>query len=89
VLVVAYIIGLLGGIVPLPGGIGGTEGGLIGMLVLYRAPLATTTVAVLAYRAIQLWLPALLGFVAYVQLRNDLRHETTPAIVCGPLAEPL
>ena len=28
VLVVAYIIGLLGGIIPVPGGIGGTEGGL-------------------------------------------------------------
>lgn len=88
-LVVAYIIGLLGGIIPIPGGIGGTEGGLIGVLVLYHAPLATTTVAVLAYRAIQLWLPALLGFVAFIQLRNTLRDEAQPALMCAPLAEPL
>ncbi len=89
VLVVAYIIGLLGGIVPVPGGIGGTEGGLIGAFALYHAPLATTTVAVLAYRTIQLWLPALLGFVAFIQLRNELRREGAPAAMCAPLAEPL
>ena len=89
VLVVAYIIGLLGGIIPLPGGVGGTEGGLIGMLVVYHAPLAITTVAVLAYRAIQLWLPALLGFVAFIQLRNELRRESESTLMCAPLAEPL
>ena len=36
IIVVAYIIGPLGGLVPLPGGIGGTEGGLIGLLALYQ-----------------------------------------------------
>jgi uncharacterized protein (TIRG00374 family) len=87
VLVVAYIIGLLGGIVPIPGGIGGTEGGLIGVLVLYHVPLAITTAAVLAYRAIQLWLPAVLGSVAFVQLRNTLRREQAPAALCAPLAD--
>jgi uncharacterized membrane protein YbhN (UPF0104 family) len=89
VLVVAYIIGLLGGILPVPGGIGGTEGGLIGVLALYHAPLATTTAAVLAYRAIQLWLPALLGSLAFVQLRNALRREAAPAALCAPLADKL
>jgi uncharacterized protein (TIRG00374 family) len=89
VLVVAYIIGLLGGIIPIPGGIGGTEGGLIGMLALYHAPLATTAVAVLAYRVIQLWVPALLGFLAFIQLRRELRQDEAPAAMCAPLAEPL
>lgn len=32
---IAYIIGQLGNLIPLPGGIGGVELGLIGMLVLY------------------------------------------------------
>jgi uncharacterized protein (TIRG00374 family) len=89
VLVVAYIIGLLGGILPIPGGIGGTEGGLIGVFALYHVPLATTTAAVLAYRAIQLWLPALFGTVAFVQLRNALRREEAPAALCAPLADQL
>jgi uncharacterized membrane protein YbhN (UPF0104 family) len=86
VLVVAYIVGQLGGLLPIPGGIGGTEGGLIGVFALYHAPLASTTVAVLAYRAIQLWVPALLGSVAFVQLRNALRSEDRPAMLCSPLA---
>ncbi len=35
VLLVAYILGQLGGLIPIPGGLGGTDGGLIGGLVLY------------------------------------------------------
>jgi uncharacterized membrane protein YbhN (UPF0104 family) len=89
VLVVAYIIGQLGGLLPIPGGIGGTEGGLIGTFVLYHFPLATVTVAVLAYRAIQLWLPALLGSLAFVQLRNSLRSESVAGAMCAPLSEGL
>ena len=77
IIVVAYIIGQLGGLVPLPGGIGGTEGGLIGLLALYHAPLATATVSVLAYRALALWLPALLGSVAFIQLRPSLHAPTS------------
>src|SRR4051794_1348446 len=37
VLLVAYLIGQLGGLIPIPGGIGGVDGGLIGGLVLYGA----------------------------------------------------
>jgi hypothetical protein len=89
VLVVAYIIGQLGGLLPIPGGIGGTEGGLIGTFALYHAPLATTAVAVLAYRAVQLWLPALLGSLAFLQLRNSLRQEAVAGAMCAPLSEGL
>jgi len=89
VLVVAYIVGQLGGLLPVPGGIGGTEGGLIGVFLLFGAPLASTTVAVLAYRAIQLWVPAVLGSIAFVQLRHVLRQEPAPAVICEPLAEPV
>jgi uncharacterized membrane protein YbhN (UPF0104 family) len=89
VIVLAYIIGQLGGLVPLPGGIGGTEGGLIGLFALYHAPLASATVAVLAYRAFALWVPALLGSVAFVQLRGTLRHDERAAAGCGELAAPL
>jgi uncharacterized membrane protein YbhN (UPF0104 family) len=89
IIVTAYIIGQLGGLVPLPGGIGGTEGGLIGLLALYHAPLANATVAVLAYRALALWLPALLGSVAFVQLRRTLQRDEQVAAGCGDLAAPL
>jgi uncharacterized membrane protein YbhN (UPF0104 family) len=89
VLVLGYLIGQLGGNLPIPGGIGGVDGGLIGMFVLYHQPLAATTAAVLIYHAIALWVPALLGSVAFVQLRNTLRREAQPAAMCVPLAEPI
>jgi uncharacterized protein (TIRG00374 family) len=89
VLVFAYLIGQLGGLLPLPGGVGGTEGGLIGVFAVYQVPLAKTAAAVLAYRALQLWIPAALGSVAFVQLRKTLRRESHPGTVCEPLAAPL
>ena len=82
--VFAYVIGQLGGLVPLPGGIGGIEGGLIGALALYGSPLALATAAVLAYRVVQLGMPAILGSVAFLQLRGTLRRHQTPAALCEP-----
>jgi uncharacterized membrane protein YbhN (UPF0104 family) len=89
VLVFGYLIGQLGGLLPLPGGIGGTEGGLIGVFAVYQVPLAKSAAAVLAYRALQLWIPAALGSVAFVQLRKTLRRESLAGTICEPLAEPL
>jgi uncharacterized protein (TIRG00374 family) len=89
VLVLGYLIGQLGGNIPVPGGIGGLDGGLIGVFVLYHQPLAATTAAVLIYHTISLWLPALLGSAAFIQLRNTLRREDKPAAMCAPLAEPI
>jgi uncharacterized membrane protein YbhN (UPF0104 family) len=87
--VFAYVIGQLGGLVPLPGGIGGIEGGLIGALVLYGSPLALVTAAVLAYRVVQLGIPAVLGSVAFLQLRRTLSREEAPAALCEPFDRPL
>ena len=67
-----YLIGQLGGLLPIPGGVGGIDGGLIGTLVVYGAPPAATTAAVLAYRLILFWLPLLLGAVAFWTLRRRL-----------------
>jgi uncharacterized protein (TIRG00374 family) len=89
VLVLGYLIGQLGGNVPLPGGIGGVDGGLIGTFALYHQPLAVTTAAVLIYHAIAIWIPALMGSVAFVQLRRTLAREEQPAAICAPLAEPI
>jgi uncharacterized membrane protein YbhN (UPF0104 family) len=87
VVALGYLIGMLGGNVPVPGGIGGIDGGLIGTLTLFHQPLAETTVAVLTYHAISLWVPALLGSVAFVRLRATLQREERPAAICMPLAQ--
>jgi uncharacterized membrane protein YbhN (UPF0104 family) len=89
VLVVGYIIGQLGGLLPIPGGIGGTEGGLIGTFALYHVPLSASATAVLTYRAFQLWLPAVLGSIAFVQLRRSLQKHDDPAALCQPFSEPI
>ncbi len=86
ILVLGYLIGQLGNLVPLPGGIGGTEGALIGVFALYGVNLAEATAAVLLYRLIQVVLPALLGAPAFVLLRRKLMAADRPALVCAPLA---
>ncbi len=84
---IAYLIGELGGLVPVPGGIGGVDAGLVGTLVLYNVPITAAASAVLAYRAIALWVPAILGSAAFVSLRRTLRHESAAIAVCAPQTE--
>jgi hypothetical protein len=85
----AYVIGQLGGLVPLPGGVGGTDGGLVAALALYGTPLASATAAVLAYRAFQLGLPALAGTIAFGRLRQTLQRDSRAAAACEPMAGPV
>jgi uncharacterized protein (TIRG00374 family) len=80
----AYLIGQLGNWIPIPGGIGGTELGLVGALILYGVPAVTATAAVLLYRVIELWIPAILGIAAFLQLRLLLRQETDAIKLCKP-----
>ena len=84
VLLVAYIIGQLGSLIPIPGGLGGVDGGLIGTLVLYGTDPADAAVAVIAYRAILLTIPALLGLPALAVLRKRLQSEATDIAACAP-----
>src|SRR4051794_32755342 len=72
VILLAYLIGQLGGLIPIPGGIGGIDGGLIGAFIVFGAPVATTTAAVLAYRLILFWIPLVLGGVAFLSLRRSM-----------------
>src|SRR3954454_13956104 len=53
----AYLIGQLGGALPLPGGLGGIDGGLIGTLVVYGVAATPAAAAVLLYRVILFWVP--------------------------------
>lgn len=84
-LVIGYLIGQLGNLIPLPGGVGGTEAGLVGTFALYGVPVAQAAAAVLAYRAFQLLVPALLGVPAFVMLRRRLLRADQPAAMCTPL----
>jgi uncharacterized protein (TIRG00374 family) len=84
--VLGSLIGQLGNLIPLPGGIGGTEGALIGVFALYGVSLTEASAAVLAYRLFQIFVPALLGVPAFFVLRHSLAHADNPAAMCAPLA---
>jgi uncharacterized protein (TIRG00374 family) len=68
-----YFVGMLGNLLPLPGGVGGVEGGMIGAFVAFGEPAGTALVAVLAYRLVSFWLPTAIGAPAYLALRRTKR----------------
>jgi uncharacterized membrane protein YbhN (UPF0104 family) len=70
VLLMAYIIGALGGSIPLPGGIGAV-GGIAGMLIVYGVGRNAAVAAVLLYEAIGLLVPLVGGGIAYLFLRRE------------------
>jgi uncharacterized membrane protein YbhN (UPF0104 family) len=82
VIVMAYFVGMVGNTLPLPGGIGGVDGGMIGAFSAFGVNVEVSIVSVLAYRAFAFWLPTLPGAVAYFQLRRTVhrwRAEPAPA----------
>jgi uncharacterized protein (TIRG00374 family) len=74
VIVMAYFVGMVGNTLPLPGGIGGVDGGMIGAFIAFGVPDGAATVAVLAYRGIAFWLPTVPGAIAYLQLRRTVQR---------------
>jgi uncharacterized membrane protein YbhN (UPF0104 family) len=83
VVLMGYLIGQLGGLLPIPGGIGGIDGGLIGTFIVYGTAAAGTAASVLAYRVILFWLPLLLGGIAFASLRRDMPADNELAS-CAP-----
>ncbi len=75
IVLLGYLIGQLGGLLPIPGGVGGIDGGLIGTLIVYGAPAAVVAAAVLAYRVILFWLPLIAGGISFFSLRRDMPRD--------------
>jgi uncharacterized membrane protein YbhN (UPF0104 family) len=81
IFVLAYSLGHAGAFLPTPGGVGGTEGGLIGVFVAYGTPLSVAAAAVLAYRVFQLGLPAIFGAFGLLRVRQILAHPPPREII--------
>ena len=75
VLVMGYYVGTLGNTLPLPGGIGGVEGGMIGSFLAFGVNGSLAVLAVLGYRTISYWLPTLPGVIAYFRLRHGVAGD--------------
>ena len=84
VLVLAYFVGQVGNTIPIPGAV---SGGMVGVLLAFGVDADLALAAVLAYRAVAIWLPAPIGLAALGRLRRtfarwtreDAAHAATPA----------
>jgi uncharacterized membrane protein YbhN (UPF0104 family) len=82
VVAMAYLVGMLVNALPIPGGFVAVEGGLVGMLVLFGTrPASVALAAVLVYRAISLWVPAVIGSLAFLSLRREIAKPLEPGAV--------
>lgn len=73
-LVVVYLAAsTLGSAAPTPGGLGAVEAALVGGLTATGVPVAAAITAVLAFRTVTFWLPAPLGWAAFVALQRRNR----------------
>jgi uncharacterized protein (TIRG00374 family) len=80
VVAMAYLVGMLANSVPVPGGFLAVEGGLVGMLLLFGAhPGSLVIAAVVVYRAISLWIPAVIGSLAFLSLRREIGKPVAAA----------
>ena len=77
VVVQGFFVGMFANLIPLPGGVGGVDAGMIGAFALFDVPGVsggTIFAAVLTYRLIAFWLPIPPGIVAFFQLRRTVSH---------------
>ncbi|HVR05957.1 MAG TPA: flippase-like domain-containing protein, partial [Solirubrobacteraceae bacterium] len=84
VVAMAYLVGMLANSIPIPGGFFAVEGGLVGMLLLFGVrPGSMVLAAVVTYRAISLWIPALIGTAAFASLRSEIGKPLKPQPQAG------
>ena len=83
---VAYLVGMLATTLPLPGGVGGVDGGMVAALIAFGVEPELALIAVLAYRGFAFWLPIAPGAVAYLAWRLMRRHELRQPAPAGSAA---
>jgi uncharacterized protein (TIRG00374 family) len=74
VLVQGFFVGMVANLIPLPGGVGGVDAGMIGAFVLFGLPGSEVFTAVLCYRVIAFWIPIPPGVVAFFQLQRTVHR---------------
>jgi uncharacterized membrane protein YbhN (UPF0104 family) len=78
VMVLAYFLGQVANTIPVPGAV---SGGMVGVLLAFGVDAEVALAAVLAYRAVAIWLPAPLGLAALGGLRRTVTGwGGTPAL---------
>jgi uncharacterized protein (TIRG00374 family) len=95
VVVQGFFVGMFANLIPIPGGVGGVDAGMIGAFALFNiqgVSDGTIIAAVLTYRLIAFFLPIPPGIIAFFQLRGTVarweEERAAPGVGTG-LAESL
>jgi uncharacterized membrane protein YbhN (UPF0104 family) len=82
VVAMGYLIGQLAAVIPVPGGIGTIDAGVIGVLALYGADIDRATAGEVIAHGLALMLPLLAGAVPFALLPGEIkrtRRRSSPA----------
>ena len=80
-IVVAYQIGYLSNLLPIPGNVGVLDASFVGLFVLFGISATSATAATVVYHGISLWVPAMWGTIAFLRLR---RTRGQPLVLRAP-----
>lgn len=83
VLLLAYFVGQVANTIPLPGAV---SGGTVGMLLALGTPADLALAAVLAYRAIAIWVPGTAGTAALAALTGTVARQRDGEPAAAPLS---
>jgi uncharacterized protein (TIRG00374 family) len=72
VVAMSYLVGQLAQVIPVPGGVGTMDAGIVGALVVYGAPTTVTSAGELISHAIALVFPIVVGAIAVPFLRREI-----------------
>jgi uncharacterized membrane protein YbhN (UPF0104 family) len=87
VIVLAYMLGQLGNALPLPGGVGGVEPIMLGVLTASGVNLGLGAAAIILYRFVSLGLQATIGAAAVAALTSALRRSPATEAADNPPAD--
>ena len=72
VVVQGFFVGMFANLIPLPGGVGGVDAGMLGAFALFGVH--GIFPAILLYRILAFWLPIPPGIVAFLHLRKTVQR---------------
>jgi uncharacterized protein (TIRG00374 family) len=85
VVVQGFFVGMIANLIPLPGGVGGVDAGMLGAFALFG--IHGIFAAILLYRILAFWAPIPPGIVAFLQLRKTVQRweqtRTAPEVGTG------
>jgi uncharacterized protein (TIRG00374 family) len=73
-IVLAYQLGYLADVIPIPGSVGILDASFVGLMVIYGINATNATAATLVYHTITVWIPAVLGTSAYILVKRTKDH---------------